>query len=192
MRISVKQALLPTFLFLAARCAAEDSDPNHVALRSGGLKRSFRVENVTVERDLGKLTLQSGTVDFLAPVLGRRVIGVFVGDGEFRFKPSFSIETAHLKRRIGRDEIQEPFRSAVLCFTDDTYEQIEKVGRALDEAPRSEDALREFRSRMRQRTDQPRSMLEAMLGGEDAVNIEAELLGELYDTRALGTGWSTV
>ena len=99
--------------------AAANLDTNYLALRNGTLTKVFRVQNLTIERDLGKLTFQSGTFDFLEPVLGHVIVGVFVGEGVFRLKPAFSLDQAQLTTLTGQDEIQESFRSAVLCFTDD-------------------------------------------------------------------------
>lgn len=188
---AVKQALLSFAVVSSAILAAApqasslaNSDPAYVSLRSGALKKSYRVSNVTLTRDVGTLVLKTGTVEFLPPVLNRVVIGVFSGDGEFRLKPATSIEESYLKRMTGAGQVNELFRSAVLCFTDETFDEIVKAGQSLDQAPAGNDILREFRSRMRHRSDEPRSMLEALLGGEDVVNIEAELLADLYDARA--------
>ena len=166
------------------RSALANSDPNYLALRQGTLKTSYRVQNLTIERDLGRLTLVSGTVDFMPPVLGRVVIGVFTGEGVFRLDPVLPVDKNYLNGLTGKPQIEERFRSAVLCFTDSTYDEIRKAGTALDEAPKGTGALREFRGRMRHRTDEPRSLWEAMLGGENVVNVEAELLAELYDAGA--------
>ena len=166
------------------RSSLANSDPNYLALRQGTLKTSYRVQNVTFERDLGRLTLLSGTVDFMPPVLGRVVIGVFTGEGVFRLDPTLPVDKTYLNGLTGKPQIEEHFRSAVLCFTDSTYDEIRKAGTAIDEAPKGTGALREFRSRMRHRTDEPQSRWEAMLGGENVVNVEAELLAELYDASA--------
>jgi hypothetical protein len=168
----------------AKRSAMANSDPNYLALRSGVLKTSFRVEKLTIQRDLGKLVFNSGTIDFFAPVLGNVVMGVFTGNGEFRLKPNLPPETANLKRLTGEVEIQEPFRSAVLCFTDGTYSEIAQAGHAIDAGQHGADALHEFRSRMRRRSDQPLSLVDALLGGEHVTNIEADLLADLYDPGA--------
>jgi hypothetical protein len=168
------------------RSALANSDPNYLALRTGAFKTSYRVENVILERDLGRLTLRSGAVDFLAPVLDRVVIGVFAGEGEFQFKPSILPEVSNMSKVTGKDEVNEAFKSAVLLFTNATYGEIVKAGKKVDGPVHGSDALREFRSRMRRRADEPRSRLEALLGGEHVVNIEAELLADLYDTSTPG------
>ncbi len=166
------------------RSSLANSDPNYVAIRQGTLKTSYRVQNLTIERDLGRITLVSGTIDFMPPVLGRVVTGVFTGEGVFRLDPMLPVDKTYLNGISGKPQIEEHFKSAVLNFTDSTYDEIQKAGTAIDEAPKGAGALKEFRGRMRHRTDEPRSLWEAMLGGENVVNVEAELLAELYDSGA--------
>jgi hypothetical protein len=164
------------------RSGLANSDPNYQALRSAALGSSYRVENLRLKRDVGSFVFKAGVVDFIKPVMGRVVIGVFTGEGEFRLEPVIPLERDYLNRLTGKPAVEEVFRSVVLCFTDDTYEEISKAGKALDEAAKGGGAWNEFRDRMRRRSDEPRSMWEALLGGEDAANVDADLLAELYDT----------
>ncbi len=160
-----------------------NSDPNYRALRTGTPASSYRVENLTLTRDLGKLTFVSGTIDFLPKVLGRTVMAVFSGDGVFALKPELPMEKANVRKLTGADDISEEFKSALLCFNDDTYDEIVKSAQSAD-GVHGGDVLREFRSRLRHRNDHPRSMMEALLGGESVTNVEAELLADLYDQAA--------
>lgn len=166
----------------AKRSPLANADPNYEALRKAAFGSSYRVENVELKRDAGTFVLKSGVVDFMKPVLGRVVMGVFTGEGEFRLEPSSWLDRDQLNRLIGKPQVVEGFRSIAICFTDGTYEEIVKAGKALDEAPKGAGAWNEFRDRVRRRSDEPRSMMEALLGGEDAANVDADLLADLYNT----------
>lgn len=157
-----------------------NSDPNYLALRSAMPGGSWHVENLEIRRDIGTLTFQSGAFSFSAPVLGKTVMAVFVGEGSFHFKPVKAMDANYLRMVSGEPEVDEPFRSVVLCFTDDTAEEIRKVAISRDEPSHATAAFEEFRSRLRRRGDQPRSLVEALLGGEEVANIDAELLRDLY------------
>jgi hypothetical protein len=163
------------------RSALANSDPNYQALRNAVFGSSYRVENLTLKRDVGSFLFKSGVIDFIKPVLGRVVMGVFTGEGEFRLEPHIPQERDYLSRLTGKPSVSEPFRSVVLCFTDGTHEEITTAGKAIDEAAKGGGGWNEFRDRMRRRSDEPRSLWEALLGGEDAANLDADLLAELYD-----------
>lgn len=157
-----------------------NSDPIYRALRTSAPSSSYRVEKLTLQRDLGQITFTSGTIDFMPKALGRVVMAVFSGEGVFHLKPELPLERNNIERLTGAAEISEEFKSAVLCFTDTTYEEIVKSAKPTD-GIHGADVLKEFRSRMRRRNDRPRSMMEALLGGESVANVEAELLGDLYE-----------
>ncbi len=162
---------------------APNSDPNYRALRDGSPAETYSVSNLTLKRDVGTITLRSGSVSFLPPVLGRTAIGVFNGDGEFNMVPAFWIETDYLKFITGKETFTDTFNRAVFTFSDNTYQEIKKQGQAGSADPRAADSLRDFQKRMRRNTENPRSMTEALLSAEDVENVEAELLNGLYNTK---------
>jgi hypothetical protein len=172
---------------LAASAAVQaDSDPNYRAVRNSQLSETYAVENLALKRDAGVLTLKSGTISFAPPVLGKVTLGVFLGEGEFTLKPVHWTEANQLKRTLNKDSIQESFRQLVLCFTDDTYEEIHRSARAPSAEPRAIRALEEFRRQMRQRPENPRSELEAILTDSSAVSVDAETLADLYNPKQPG------
>ncbi|MFN7930590.1 MAG: hypothetical protein U0Y68_22240 [Blastocatellia bacterium] len=59
-------------------------------------KRTQRHESDAQARDVGTITLKSGRISFLPPVLGRIPIGVFVGDGEFTLEPVLFVERDYI------------------------------------------------------------------------------------------------
>src|SRR5262245_30755900 len=160
-----------------------NADPNYRALRDGDFAETYEVTNLTLKRDVGAITLRSGRVSFLAPVLGKVAIGVFTGDGEFTLTPIIDIEKRYLKQITEKDTVVEPFDRLVLYFTDDTWQAIKSAGKESAPDPRMRDTLRDFRNRMRRNTETPRSFIEAMYSGEDVENIDAMTLGHLYNPK---------
>src|SRR5262249_46078021 len=166
--------------------AAQTVDPNYRQLRDSEPAETYLTENITLKRDAGVITLKTGTISFTPAVLGRVTVGVFVGEGEFTLKPVHWTETNHLKRTINKDSIQENFRQAVLCFTDDTYLEIRRTARQSGAEPRAHQVLQEFRRHVRQSPDDPKSQLEAMLTDSSMDNIEAQILADLYNPKQPG------
>src|SRR5262249_22130564 len=104
---------------------------------------------LTLTRDVGTLTFKSGRISFLTPVEGRVVKAVFVGDGEFLLKPALGIERDYIHLITDKDDVADAFEKLVICFTDDTYQEIRKQGQATEAEARATDVLRDFHKRMR-------------------------------------------
>jgi hypothetical protein len=169
------------------RSAFANSDPNYVALRNANPGAGFRVANLTLKRDNATFTFTAGEFNFLPPLLGRVVAGVFTGEGTFHLVPAVSFERSYLHQISGAETVDESFRSVVFWFTDDTFDEVKRQAQATDEASQAGNAWHEFRGRVRHRTETPRSLLEFMLQDEDIENYEAEVLGELYDRNEAGS-----
>ena len=164
-----------------------NSDPNYVALRGASPGAAYRVSGLTLKRDSATFTFTSGEFSFLPPVLGRVTAGVFAGEGTFHLEPAVPLERTYLRRISGEQVVDEPFRSAVFWFSDDTFDEVKRQAQATDETSQAANAWREFKNRARHRTETPRSMLEYMLQDEDITNYEAEMLGELYNPNERGS-----
>jgi hypothetical protein len=162
---------------------AANSDLNYRALRDGDIVETYEVSGLTLKRDVGTLTLRSGHVSFLHPVLDKVAIAVFTGDGEFTLTPVLDIEKRHLKLITEKENVSEQFDRMVLCFTDQTYNEVKTGKNPGSVDPRSKEVLRDFRSRMRRNTEQPRSMVESFFSGEDAENVEATILSYLSNPK---------
>jgi hypothetical protein len=169
------------------RSSLANSDPNYVALRNANPGTSFRVANLTLQRDNAKFTFAAGQFSFLPPVLGRVVAGVFTGEGTFHLEPAVTFERTYLRQISGEQTVDESFRSVVFWFTDDTFDEVKRQAQATDEASQAGGAWHEFRGRARHRTETPRSMLESWLQDEDIPNHEAEMLDELYNPKEAGS-----
>jgi hypothetical protein len=84
------------------------------------------VENLELKKDAASFRLKSGTLYFFKPVLDRPAGAVFIGEAVFSFKPPAQIERKYISRFLnGETQIDEPFREAVLLFTDSTLEELQ-------------------------------------------------------------------
>jgi hypothetical protein len=166
-----------------------NSDPNYRALREAVPAETFAVERVSIIRDIGQIVLRKGTIAFTTPVLGRTPIAIFVGDGEFRLAPTLGLERNYLRSLTEKEEIVDTFERAVFAFGDKTEEEIRKAAEkrpTLGDA-RVRDTLNDFRNRVRNSTETPRSMLEYMFRSDDMENVDAELLTDLYNPSRPGS-----
>src|SRR5579863_1723029 len=111
--MSIRSRIAPfclTFLSLVA-CPASlaATDPVYKSLREAPPGDTLLVENIVLRRDAGTLTLKSGTIAFTAPVMGRDTVAVFIGEGEFAFAPTPTIEKEYLKSITNQETVQESF-----------------------------------------------------------------------------------
>ena len=165
--------------------ALANSDPNYSALRDAATVETYTVNELKIQRDRGVLTLHAGRISFSPPLLGRVTMASFSGQGEFTLAPLPTSEIESLRRITGQDSIHEEFSRLALVFTDDTYRQISQKAQPASGAPEMQ-ALKESRERLRQRQEQPRSMLESLLTDESMDNVDADVLADLYNPRPAG------
>jgi hypothetical protein len=153
-----------------------NSDPNYRGLRDAKPAETYTVSNLTLKRDVATINLISGRVSFLPPALGRVVIGVFVGEGEFTLEPYLFIERNHLKLRTEKETVNEPFSRLALAFTDNTWQEIKSQSQpaGAEADSQAQDTLRDLQNRLRDR----------LRGGGE--NLEAELLADLYNPKLAG------
>lgn len=164
-----------------------NSDPNYRALRERPLAESFLVENLELKRDVGTFQLKKGTLSFTGPVMGRVVVAVFSGEGSFDLTPAMRLEADRLKMVTGDVQVHDSFDSAVFLFTDATYDELKAALKTPADGAKNTEALRNFRRQVRHRTDLPRSFTESLLQGDGVRNIDAEILGELYNPKFAGS-----
>lgn len=85
---------------------------------------SVTVSRLTLSRDRARMTF-TGTFYFATPVDGRVTGAVFIGDGKFSaIAPPSDFEKKNLKRLLGEDFVESDFKTAVLRFSDDTFEKL--------------------------------------------------------------------
>ncbi len=164
-----------------------NADPNYRGLRDASPRESVAVENLVLTRDAGVFKFRSGTFTFTQAVLGRQVFAIFNGDGEFTLAPELVLEKQYLQSVTNHDTLTEAFEKAVLCVTDKTVEEIRAAGKPAALDGRAGGTLDSFRSRARHRNDQPRSMIESLFADEEIQNLDAELLGDLYNPSRPGS-----
>jgi hypothetical protein len=123
--------LIAVFLILNSSASAQTAtpaDPKQIysALKSFQLGGGVRaVNNLVFKRDRGEMTFVSGTLYFAAPVAGRVEGAVFIGEGKFSAAPPpVKFEKENLKRLLHADTVESDFKTAVLRFTDDTFNVI--------------------------------------------------------------------
>ena len=158
-----------------------NSDPLYRAIRDGEAFETYSVTNLDLKRDVGILHLRSGTISFLRPVQNRVTTGVFIGDGEFTLTPATAAEKDYLKRIIGKESVAEQFGQLIICFTDETYDELKRQAQPAPDPTRAKEALKGFRQRARSRTDRPRSFTEFVLRGDEIENLDAQVLADLYN-----------
>jgi len=82
------------------------------------------VEQMVLKRDRVTMTF-TGSFYFGAPVAGKVTGAVFVGEGSLKAEaPPSDFERDNLKRMIGADLVDTDFKTAVLRFTDDTFDKL--------------------------------------------------------------------
>jgi hypothetical protein len=83
-------------------------------------------ENLTLKRDRVEMTF-TGTFCFETPLAGRVRGAVFLGNGTFRAEvPPTEFERENVRRLLKAEVVESDFRTAVLRFTDDTFDYIGK------------------------------------------------------------------
>jgi len=163
-----------------------NSDPNYRALRDAQPRETFSVSNIVLKRDRGTLTLKSGRISFVPPVLGRVTMAAFTGEGEFTLDPAVTPERDNLRLITGTDTVDESFARLALCFTDETYEEIKRQAEKGPDVAPERDVLNDLRHRLRHRPDPPRSLLEYLLTSESIDNVESDILADLYNPKRPG------
>lgn len=114
----------------AAAQAAPVADPVYTELRNARPDgRRVPVQGLALERDVFQLRFDSGAFHFLAPVQGRTVGAVFIGQGSLRLVPATPAESRQLALAAGGDKtfesLTEEFDELVLLFADDTAAEIQ-------------------------------------------------------------------
>jgi hypothetical protein len=127
--------------FLAAPLQAV-TDPTYAALR--GAKpdgRKIPVQNLVLERDAFRFQFDSGALYLLAPVEGRTIGAVFVGQGSYRLSPATPYESRQLALSSGADKgfeaLTDTFDNLLLLFTDGTLPELERHAAIQTGAPDS-------------------------------------------------------
>jgi hypothetical protein len=115
--------------FGAERAAALSQEIRHVELDPG---ECYRVRDLQIAKDEGRIFLNEGLLIFLKPVGGRRLGAVFTaevegGDAEILLLPPTRGERSSLATFIKAPNLNEHFRNAIFLFTDDSAAALQKA-----------------------------------------------------------------
>src|SRR5882762_554216 len=129
---------------------------------------SVTVENLVLERDRVVISFVQGTIYFSAPVAGKPRGAVFIGSGNFHSDvPPVESERANVRRLLKADDVTSDFKTAVLQFTDDTFDIIGKSSKPGAAAPSQAQHLA---------TELLKSLLE-----EEGINLASRTLESILD-----------
>ncbi|MBC7931649.1 MAG: hypothetical protein H7Z38_13900, partial [Rubrivivax sp.] len=79
---------------------------------------------IVLKRDRAEMSFD-GTFYFATRVEGRVTCAVFIGEGKFRAEvPPSDFEKENVRRLLGADVVESDFKTAVLRFTDDTFDLV--------------------------------------------------------------------
>lgn len=110
------------------------------------------VSGLVLKRDRAVMIF-NGTFYFAAPVEGRVTGAVFVGQGTFQAAvPPSEFEKNNVKRLLNSDSVQSDFKTAVLRFSDDTFDVIGKNKRDASPTEQAQKMASEIDGRMLRET----------------------------------------
>jgi hypothetical protein len=84
------------------------------------------VRDISLRRDALTIGLNRGVIAFLEPVNGKVTGAVFIGSGEIVTIPADPVEKQQIYKFTGTPILNEPFGTAILRFTDQTFDEIKK------------------------------------------------------------------
>lgn len=98
----------------------------------------FYVRDFFISREQAAITLDSGTVYFSKPVMGRYCVAVFSGTGTFSFTPPVKVEQDQLEKFFKVRKMYNQFKTAFFIFGDSTLYDIEKASTVSTAEPTSD------------------------------------------------------
>jgi len=112
------------------------------------------VDGLILRRDAATFKFNKGEIYFLAPVEGRVIGAVFIGDMEMLLVPPTAAERKSLSRFSWEAEEPQRFSRMVMRFTDQTFEEIKqspavKMSTSGNQSGRARDAYHEVQTLLR-------------------------------------------
>jgi hypothetical protein len=89
-------------------------------------KQIYNIHDITLRRDVLSIALNRGTIAFLEPAMGKVTGAVFIGSGELLAIPPDALEKQQVYRFTGSPVLTETFQTAILRFSDGTYDEIRR------------------------------------------------------------------
>ncbi len=121
-------ACLFLLLFTASGALAQEGTGKSLynQIKAFNLNGGKAVASLTLKRDRVEMTF-NGTFYFTAPVEGKVTGAVFVGQGTLKSEvPVNKFEKDNVKRLLAAETVESDFKTAVLRFSDDTFDIIGK------------------------------------------------------------------
>src|SRR5262245_15689379 len=87
----------------------------------------YSIHDINIRRDVVSISFDKGVIGFLQPVNGRVTGAVFMGAGEVVAIPPDATERQQIARYTQSPLFNERFQTAILRFTDNTYDEIMKA-----------------------------------------------------------------
>jgi len=143
-------------------------------------------ENVEWKRDAATFTFVEGRLTFAQPVAGRVVAAVFEGRGRIELNPPTETEQRQLARFTKSPQLSDEFKEAVFFFTDDSWDQLQKLVRVSGGANAAaatkilEAAQRKYAEKFNDWWENERS------GNPVMSNLAARILADLSDPSSRG------
>ncbi len=112
-------------LAVAGQAQTSTGVSTYQALKQFNLTATAPANNLVLQKDRAQITFINGVFYFEAPVAGKVRSAVFVGSGKFHADvPKNAFELDNVRRMIKADVVESTFSTAVLRFTDDTFDAI--------------------------------------------------------------------
>jgi len=110
----------------AQQPAKLENRPLYEALNKFEMQGAVKVNNLKLKRDRAEMVF-TGDFYFATPVNGRVTGAVFIGQGTFHApSPPIKFEEDNLIKVLGKNSVESDFKTAVLRFSDDTFDIIGK------------------------------------------------------------------
>ena len=159
-----------------------NSDPDYLKLRNIGLGDSVKVDDVTLNLDVGTIHFKTGTLTYLTPIEGVETGAVFTGEGHFSLKPVTALDAKELARRTGGATLEEDFHSVVLRYSRDAIPKFhEPEHPKVETPPEAGSVFLHWEERVRHRHEVPTGLTQEMFEGETIDNVDADELASIYN-----------
>ena len=112
--------------------------PIYEELREARLEHAGRIRDGRLRTDRFEFELTDGHLYLLAPVAGRVMAAVFLGDGQVRFYPPDAVEHHQLEKFLDADYLEESFDRIVFRFSDDTADRLRALANPAPESGRQQ------------------------------------------------------
>ena len=126
LRSHIRMAAAVVWIFTATASAQEDSTLSLLSKVRLDRTQIYSVRDITINRDVLSITLNRGTIAFTEAIEGKVTGAVFVGSGDILAIPPDAIEKRQLFRFTKSALLSEHFETAILRFTDGTWDEVLK------------------------------------------------------------------